>query len=104
MDGLVFDEEGSGKGKGKASLGAAKAASASKGVNDCPQGAGLRDGGVVAVRFRLAEEKARRQRLLEGSLDVDEIAKEGMGDDEKWDVVVPTMEETYGEEDAAEMG
>lgn len=103
-DGLVFDEEGSGKGKGKASSGAAKAASASKGVNDCPQGAGLRDGGVVAFRFRLAEEKARRQRLLDGSLDVDEIAKDGMGDDEKWDVVVPTMEETYSEEDAAEMG
>ena len=32
--------------------------------------------------------------------DLDEIAKEGMGiDDLPWDVIVPTMEETYGEEE-----
>jgi len=107
-EGLIFDEDVSGKGKGKASTVAArptkKNAAASKGVNDNPQGAGLRDGGVVAFRFRLPEEKARRQRLIEGNLDVDEIAKEGMGDDTAWDVIMPTLEETYGEEDAAEMG
>jgi hypothetical protein len=103
-EGLFFDEEfGSGKGRGKgkevAGGAAAKKASA-KSVNDCPQGAGLRDGGAVAVRFRLADEKARRQRLIDGELDVDEIAKDGMGiDDLPWDVVVPTMEETYGDED-----
>jgi hypothetical protein len=113
-DGLIFDEDvgssAKGKGKGKASsVSSSRTAgrnSTSKSVNDCPQGAGLKDGSVVAFRFRLPEEKARRQRLIEGSLDVDEIARDGMGDDADWDVVVPTMEETYGEEDAAaaEMG
>lgn len=100
LDDLNFDDADlGGKGKGKAK--AASAKTASKGVNDCPQGAGLRDGGVVAFRFRSAEEKARRQRLVEGSLDVDEIAKDGMGDDVAWDVIVPTMEETYGDDDEA---
>jgi len=109
-DGLVFDEDVSGKGKGKAAsrpLAAApkkSASAASKGANDCPQGAGLRDNGVVAFRFRLPEEKARRQRLIEGNLDVDEIARDGMGDDTAWDVIVPTYEETYEAEDATEMG
>jgi hypothetical protein len=109
-DGLIFDEDvGSGKGKGKAAAsrpaarksGGSTATASSKGVNDCAQGVGLKDGSVVAFRFRLPEEKARRQRLIEGSLDVDEIARDGMGDDADWDVVMPSMEETYGEEDAA---
>jgi len=106
-EGLIFDEDVSGKGKGKASAKpAARKSGGSASVNDCPQGAGLKDGSVVAFRFRLPEEKARRQRLIEGSLDVDEIARDGMGDDADWDVVMPSMEETYGEEDAAaaEMG
>ena len=111
-DGLIFDEDvvSTGKGKGKASAASSSTRGASSSrksdVNDCPQGAGLKDGSVVAFRFRLPEEKARRQRLIEGSLDVDEIARDGMGDDADWDVVVPSMEETYGEEDAAaaEMG
>lgn len=96
-DELVFDEDVGSKGKGKATA-AAKASS--KNANDCPQGAGLRDAGVVAFRFRLPDEKARRQRLMDGDLDVDEIAKDGMGiDDSPWDVIVPTMEETYGDEE-----
>jgi len=104
---LLFDDElgfvsAKGRGKGKEAAGGAakQKQSAAKSVNDCPQGAGLRDGGAVAVRFRRADEKARRQRLIDGDLDVDEIAKEGMGiDDAPWDVVVPTMEETYGDEE-----
>jgi hypothetical protein len=106
-EGLIFDEDVKGKGKGKGRASAApsrKSASSAKDVNDCPQGAGLKDGSIVAFRFRLAEEKARRQRLIDGELDVDEIARDGMGDDADWDVVMPTMEETYDDEDAAEMG
>jgi hypothetical protein len=101
-EGLFFDEEFGSKGRGKGKQTAAVAAkhASARSVNDCPQGAGLRDGGAVAVRFRLADEKARRQRLMDGELDVDEIARDGMGiDDSPWDVIVPTMEETYGDED-----
>jgi hypothetical protein len=101
-EGLFFDEEFGSKGRGKGKQVAAVAAkhASARSVNDCPQGAGLRDGGAVAIRFRLADEKARRQRLMDGDLDVDEIAKDGMGiDDSPWDVIVPTMEETYGDED-----
>lgn len=101
-EGLFFDEEFGSKGRGKGKETAAIAAkyASARSVNDCPQGAGLRDGGAVAIRFRLADEKARRQRLMDGDLDVDEIARDGMGiDDSPWDVIVPTMEETYGDED-----
>jgi hypothetical protein len=101
-EGLYFDEDFSSKGRGKGKEVAAVAAkqASAKSVNDCPQGAGLRDGGVVAMRFRLADEKERRQRLNDGDLDVDEIAKDGMGiDDLPWDVIVPTMAETYGDEE-----
>lgn len=48
---------------------------------DCPKGAGLRDGSAVAYRFRSED------------LDLDE----GLGlddEDEKWDVVVATFEES----------
>ena len=104
-EGLIFDEDVKGKGKGKAKAAPSrKSVSSAKDVNDCPQGQGLKDGSVVAFRFRLPEEKARRQRLIDGELDVDEIARDGMGDDADWDVVMPTMEETYEDEDAAVMG
>jgi hypothetical protein len=65
-EGLFFDEEFGSKGRGKGKQTAAVAAkhASARSVNDCPQGAGLRDGGAVAVRFRLADEKARRQRLM----------------------------------------
>lgn len=102
LDDLDFaDTDVTGKSKGKAK---AKSVSSKGGVNDCPQGAGLRDGGVVAFRFRKPGEQAMRQRLVDGSLDVDEIAKDGVDGGIVWDVVVPTMEETYGEEDAAATG
>lgn len=68
-------------GKGKAAVGALKAKPGSGKVTDCPQGAGFRDRDVVAFKFR-------------GDEDVEDVV-------EKWDVKIPTMEETYGDEDAA---
>jgi hypothetical protein len=60
-EGLYFDEDFSSKGRGKGKEVAAVAAkqASAKSVNDCPQGAGLRDGGVVAMRFRLARKGGR---------------------------------------------
>lgn len=75
-------EGGEAQGKGKTA-----ASSATKSVTgflkDSPQGAGLRTGDVVAFKFKDNGE---------GKGEEDELA-------EKWDVVIPTMEETYGDED-----
>jgi hypothetical protein len=68
-------------GKGKAAVGALKAKPGVGKLTDCPQGAGFRNGDVVAFKFR-------------GDEDVEEVV-------EKWDVKIPSMEETYGDEDAA---
>lgn len=68
-------------GKGKAAVGALKAKPGGGKLTDCPQGAGFRNGDVVAFKFR-------------GDEDVDDVV-------EKWDVKIPTMEETYADEDAA---
>lgn len=95
-----FEDEGvSAKGKGKA--GALKSAGKG-GVSECPQGVGLRDGAVVAFRFMTVEEKEKRSAAGdEADEDVDEIAKKGVDEEEKevWDVEMPTIESTYGEED-----
>lgn len=63
----------------------------------------MRDGGVVAVRFRTEKEKEEKAKQAEEDVDVDEIAKEGLGGDDEvvWDVIAPSIEETYGEEDVA---
>lgn len=60
---------------------------------DCPQGAGLRDGGIVAFKFRTEDEEWGR---VEGEGD-EMVVAEDEAEREEWDVVVPTLEETYGE-------
>ncbi|KAK5722753.1 hypothetical protein LTR15_005986 [Elasticomyces elasticus] len=95
-----------GKGKGKAVVGSstgAKRGSKDKLV-DCPQAVGLQDGGVVAFKFRSEFTAAARDEDegIEvdeeyGGLDGETLVGEGAGTPEKWDVVVPTMEETYGD-------
>lgn len=94
--GDMFEEA---KSKGKA-----KAKAADK-LTDCPQGAGLRDGGVVAFRFASAEDwvdvKAKKEGADELELDEgDELV--GGREREVWDVVVPSYEETYGMEEGGE--
>jgi hypothetical protein len=93
---------GAGKGKGKAVAAPSKTVggrSAKAQLKDCPQGAGLRDHGIVAFKFR----KADADVVI--SIEEDEedegiaVAREDMeGVEEEWDVVVPSFEETYGEE------
>ncbi|KAK5144472.1 hypothetical protein LTR32_003623 [Rachicladosporium monterosium] len=57
---------------------------------DCPQAVGLRDGDMVAFRFRSEGEGD------EGEQDGGTVVGES-GALEKWDVVVPTLEDTYGD-------
>ncbi|KAK5713323.1 hypothetical protein LTR17_017633 [Elasticomyces elasticus] len=92
-----------GKGKGKAVVGTSKRGSKDKLV-DCPQAVGLQDGGVVAFKFRSELTAAARDEDEgievdedDGGLDGETLVGEGAGAPEKWDVVVPTMEETYGD-------
>lgn len=82
----VADEEPTGKGKGKASAVKPKSTS----LKSCPQEAGLRDGGLVAFKFKSED-------------DVEEVeADDFTVVQEKWNVIIPTMEETYGDDDAEE--
>ncbi|KAK4503748.1 hypothetical protein PRZ48_004663 [Zasmidium cellare] len=79
------EEEGtevSGKGKGKSTAGSGTKSAAGQ-MKECPQGAGLRNADVVAFRFSNATDDGWE--IVEGV--------------EKWDVKIPTMEETYGDED-----
>lgn len=97
----AIEEEKSSKGKGKAS--ASKAKSSKDKLSDCPQGAGLRDGGVVAFKFRSQAEAERGEGLAmseEEKLDGETLV--GANEHEKWDVVVPTMEDSYPEGEPGE--
>nr|POE92365.1 hypothetical protein CFP56_70436 [Quercus suber] len=83
---LFADDDMKGKGKAKAP---AKSSNKSA-VRDCPQGAGLRDGSMVAFKF-----KSEAQAEGNGILDDEPFLSEP----ETWDVVIPSMEETYGDQD-----
>ncbi|KAK5165789.1 uncharacterized protein LTR77_008712 [Saxophila tyrrhenica] len=98
------DSESSGKGKGKAGSATPAKASGKNQVQDCPQGAGLRDGGIVAFKFRGQDESERADRTQGEDEDEIVVAKEDQinKEGEQWDVVVPTLEETYGDQ-VAEM-
>ncbi|KAK3725858.1 hypothetical protein LTR37_000006 [Vermiconidia calcicola] len=86
------DASASGKGKGKATA-TNKGTSAGAKLKDCPQGAGLRDGGVVAFKFKADErEKVEQNGDFVVAVEDEEVARE------EWDVVVPSVEETYGDE------
>ena len=83
-DDLGIEDEG--KGKGKAG---AKKASTGPSVKDV----GLKDGAVLAFKFRGEEDGVLIRKDGE-----EEMLDEGLGGgDENWDVVVPSLEETYGD-------
>ena len=95
---------GAGQGKGKAAVSGPRATGAKNAkaqLKDCAQGAGLRDHGIVAFKFKRKEEEEAWE-SIEQEDDGDEgivVSKEDMeGVEEEWDVVVPSYEETYGEE------
>lgn len=92
-NGDLFEEGGNSKGKGKAAVNGTK--KKGSGREGTVQAAGLRDGEVVAFKFRSTEAAAH----VEDDEDDEGIAElEGVGArEEKWDVVVPSLDETYGE-------
>ena len=95
---LFADEEMiSGKGKAKAGSPWSAAKKEDKKLLDCPQGARLRDGGVVAFKFRSQEEPDDSEWEKVGG-DDDEILAGLEEKEEKWDVMVPTIDETYADE------
>ncbi|KAK3073335.1 hypothetical protein LTR53_005183 [Teratosphaeriaceae sp. CCFEE 6253] len=104
-------DDAKGKGKGKAAVGPTLSAKAGgkTDATDSPQGVGLRDGGVVAFKFRSESVAKGGDAVIDIGEDGDEKALDGetlVGEarPEKWDVVVPTMEETYGDEGAPRIG
>ncbi|SMQ45090.1 unnamed protein product [Zymoseptoria tritici ST99CH_3D7] len=77
------------KGKGKAAVtGGGKSRTVGADVMDCPQGAGLKNADVVVFKFKTGNEDH----------DVDELQAE------EWDVVIPTMEDTYGDDEVHDEG
>ena len=94
------DDSGlSGKGKGKGKAGVSATGGKARKENrfeDCPQGAGLKDGSVVAFKFKSTEDAGWQ--AVDGEGEDEDIAIPT----EEWDVVVPSMEETYGDQDAME--
>lgn len=98
------DSDAKGKGKGKAitstpGSGAGKTKAGAQ-MKDCPQGAGLRDGSIVAFKFRSEDRELRESEAEDDFVMLDED-REGVEGRDGFDVVVPTIEETYAEEDAA---
>lgn len=96
------DDDVSGKGKGRATtIGRARPS------QDTIQALGLRDGGVLAFRFKSeddADSENKRKHTDEG-VSVEELEGEILvGEPEKWNVVMPTLDEMYGENAAPEAG
>lgn len=95
VENAIEEEKGSGKGKGKAGATGKGKASAGR-SSECPQTVGFRDGGIVAFKF-----KTQRETEREGNMATDEALVSG-SEKEHWDVVVPTLDETYAEGEEAE--
>lgn len=90
----IKEEEDVGKGKGKARSKSSRSEKGGSGgvggAKDCPKGAGLRDGSVLAFKWG--------ERSEDG--DENELELEG----EKWDVVIPAYEDQYGVENLGDLG
>ncbi|KAF9732418.1 hypothetical protein PMIN06_007429 [Paraphaeosphaeria minitans] len=83
------------KGKGKAKAGRPKKSGAvgADSVKDCPKGAGLRDGAVLAFRWK-----------GNGSQDDDDIEKADGRKADMWGVELASYEDNYGVENEMDVG
>lgn len=96
----VEEEEDSGKGKGKAKATGKKADGGIANLKDCPKGAGLKDGAVLA--FRWAGDGTWDGD--ESDMDVDlETRKTSRGAD-MWGVKLASFEDAYGVDNEADVG
>ena len=93
------DETGGKRSKGKARASAQTDGWKGKGetvANNTVVGAGLRDGDVLAFRFRTEYGTEKPARGEEGEDEDDDMLENGVGDEEEegeWDVVWPTYED-----------
>ncbi len=98
-DDASYGENDSVKGKSKAPVTASRKANGKNALTDCPQGAGLRDGGIVAFKFRGEASRLDRdwEKIDEDGDEIKLDEDDEDGDKDPWDVIVPTIEETYGD-------
>ncbi|KAF2679870.1 hypothetical protein K458DRAFT_374318 [Lentithecium fluviatile CBS 122367] len=98
--GVAVDDDDEGKGKGKAGVkgkgNGRKEAGVAGAVKDCPKGAGLRDGAVLAFRWRGDGS---------GWEDEEDVDMEGRGKrGDMWGVRLPSFEDGYGVENEGDLG
>ncbi|KAF2822654.1 hypothetical protein CC86DRAFT_81097 [Ophiobolus disseminans] len=88
----VESEEDTGKGKGKAKAGKGASGGAKSGIADCPKGAGLKNGAVLAFRW-----------VGDGAWDGDddEAFEDGAN---MWGVQLASFEDAYGVENQSDVG
>jgi hypothetical protein len=87
------EEGGKGKGKGKAKAGKKSNGAAGSNVNDCPKGAGLKDGAVLAFRW-----------AGDGIWDGGEDADMDQDGSNMWGVQLASFEDAYGVTNESDVG
>jgi hypothetical protein len=87
------EEGGKGKGKGKAKAGKKSNGAAGSNVNDCPKGAGLKDGAVLAFRWA-------GDGIWDGGEDAD-MDQDGSA---MWGVQLASFEDAYGVTNESDVG
>ncbi|KAH7092447.1 hypothetical protein FB567DRAFT_545598 [Paraphoma chrysanthemicola] len=87
------EDSGKGKGKAKASTKANGGASGVASVKDCPKGAGLKDGAVLAFRWV-------GDGIWDGDEDPETVQEEG----DMWGVQLASFDDAYGVENTMDVG
>lgn len=100
-DGSVSGEDDGGKGKGKAKAGPRKSNGANAAM-DCPKGAGLKDGSVLAFRWKSDGVWDGAEPDLD--IDEDEIAAEGAKCADMWGIKLANYDDAYGVEESMDVG
>ncbi|KAF2469011.1 uncharacterized protein BDR25DRAFT_50368 [Lindgomyces ingoldianus] len=100
--GEMLEEEESGRKKGKGRPKKDDELAGMVNVNDCPKGAGLRDGAVLAFRWKGDEEKGNKTEGKRKRKELDVDMEEGEAD--MWGVKLASYEDQYGVENTGDVG